>query len=131
MFPLIKELTELAGPIGEEGAVLDRVEALWREAGVSVERTRIGNLIARAGGRGPRLLLVAHADELCYLVRAIDPGGFLWLANGQGWERTTDMRNWFTVGQRVAVLARSGPIRGVIGAATGAPGEPEPEGQPR
>ena len=119
MFPLIKELTELAGPIGEEGAVLDRVEALWREAGVPVERTRIGNLIARAGGSGPRLLLVAHADELCYLVRAIDPGGFLWLANGQGWERTTDLRNWFTVGQRVAVLARSGRIRGVIGAATG------------
>ncbi len=119
MFALIKELTELAGPIGEEVAALDRVEALWRAAGVPVERTRIGNLIARAGGSGPRLLLVAHADELCYLVRAIDPGGFLWLANGQGWERTTDIRNWFTVGQRVVVLARSGPIRGVIGAATG------------
>lgn len=119
MFELIKELTELPGPIGQEGAVLDYIEALWRAEGVAVERTRTGNVIARAGGTGPRLLLVAHADELCYLVRAIDPGGFLWLANGQAWTRTTDIRNWFTVGQRVSVLARSGPIRGVIAAATG------------
>jgi endoglucanase len=119
VFAFIKELTELPGPIGQEAAVLDHTEAIWRAAGVGVERTRIGNLIGRAGGQGKRLLLVAHADELCYLVRALDPGGFLWLANGQTWGRTTEMRNWFTVGQRVRVLARSGPIRGVIAAATG------------
>jgi endoglucanase len=121
VFDLIKELTELPGPVGQEGAVLDRVEALWREAGAAVERTRVGNVIARAGegGHGPKLLLVAHADELCYLVRALDPGGFLWLANGQAWARTTSLRNWFTVGQRVRVLARSGPLPGLIAAATG------------
>ena len=73
---------------------------------------------ARAG-TGKKLLLAAHADELCYLVRAIDPGGFLWLANGQAWERTTSVRNWFTVGQRVRVLARSGPLPGVIASTTG------------
>ncbi|MFL5807377.1 MAG: M42 family metallopeptidase [Roseiflexaceae bacterium] len=119
LFGLIKALTELAGPVGQEGAVLDYIEPLWRASGATIERTRIGNLIARAGGQGPKLLLVAHADELCYLVRAIDPGGFLWLANGQAWERKTSLRNWFTVGQPVRVLARSGPISGVLAAATG------------
>lgn len=119
MFDLIKDLTELPGPIGQEGPVLDRAEALWRAAGAETERTRVGNVIARAGGQGPRLLLVAHADELCYLVRAIDPGGFLWLANGQAWTRTTSVRNWFTVGQRVTVLARSGPLPGVVASPTG------------
>lgn len=119
MFDLIKELTELDGPVGQEQAVLDRVEALWREAGARVERTRLGNVVGRAGGQGPRLLLAAHADELCYLVRAVDPRGFLWLANGQGWGRTTSLRDWFTVGQRVRVLSRSGPIPGVITAVTG------------
>ncbi|MDP9371530.1 MAG: M20/M25/M40 family metallo-hydrolase [Chloroflexota bacterium] len=119
MFALIKELTELPGPVGEEGAVLDRVAELWREAGAAIERTRVGNVLARAGGRGPRLLLVAHADELCYLVRAIDPRGFLWLANGQTWTRQTSLRNWFTVGQRVRVLARTGPLPGVIASTTG------------
>ncbi|MEI2701834.1 MAG: hypothetical protein V9E83_05455 [Baekduia sp.] len=73
MFDLIKELTELPGPIGEEGVVLDRIEAIWREAGATTERTRIGNVIARArAAAGRSVLLVAHADELCYL-RARDP----------------------------------------------------------
>jgi putative aminopeptidase FrvX len=119
VFELIKELTELTGPVGQEQAVLDYVGAQWREAGTNVERTKIGNIVARAGGSGPKLLLVAHADELCYLVRAIDPAGFLWLANGQAWERKTSLRNWFTIGQRVRVLARSGPLPGVIASITG------------
>jgi endoglucanase len=119
VFDLIKELTELTGPVGQEQAVLDYIQPLWRAAGAEITRTRIGNLVARVDGPGPRLLLVAHADELCYLVRSIDPAGFLWLANGQGWERKTSMRNWFTVGQRVRVLARSGPLPGVLAAVTG------------
>jgi endoglucanase len=119
LFTLIKQLTELAGPVGQESAVLDYIEPLWQAAGAQTTRTRIGNIVARAGGAGPQLLLVAHADELCYLVRAIAPGGFLWLANGQGWDRKTSMRNWYTVGQRVRVLARDGPLPGVLAAATG------------
>ena len=119
MFELIKSLTELSGPVGQEGAVLDYVEGLWRAAGAETHRTRIGNLVGVGGGQGPKLALVAHADELCYLVRDIDPGGYLWLANGQSWERKTSLRNWFTVGQRVQVLARSGPLPGVIAAVTG------------
>ncbi|MDP9309708.1 MAG: M20/M25/M40 family metallo-hydrolase [Chloroflexota bacterium] len=119
LFDLIKTLSELPGPVGQENAVLDYVEQLWREVGADTERTAIGNVLARAGGRGRKLLLVGHADELCYLVRDIAPGGFLWLANGQGWERSTSLRNWFTVGQRVQVLARSGALPGVIAAVTG------------
>ncbi|MCB9157692.1 MAG: M20/M25/M40 family metallo-hydrolase [Caldilineaceae bacterium] len=119
MFNLIKELTELVGPVGQEEIVLDRMEQLWRAEGVAVERTKVGNLLARVGGSGPKVLLAAHADELCYLVRAIDPQGFLWLANGQGWQRAYGLRNSFTIGQRVKILARSGVIPGVIATTTG------------
>lgn len=119
LFDLIKALSELSGPVGEEAAVIDYVDELWQAAGARTERTRIGNLVARCGGSGPKLLLAAHADELCYLVRSIDEGGFLWLANGQSWDRSSSLRNWFTVGQRVLVHARSGPLHGVIGAITG------------
>jgi putative aminopeptidase FrvX len=119
MFELIKELTELAGPVGQEQIVLDRVETLWRDLGLTPMRTRTGNVLAQAGGEGPDVLLVSHVDELAYLVRAIDPDGFLWLANGQAWTRTTSLRNAFTIGQRVKVLARSGVIPGVIATATG------------
>ncbi|MCX6045658.1 MAG: M20/M25/M40 family metallo-hydrolase [Chloroflexi bacterium] len=119
MFELIKELTELVGPVGQESIVLDRMETLWREAGAQTERTKIGNVLARCGGQGPKLLLAAHADELCYLVRAIDPSGFLWLANGQNWVRPAGNRNAFYLGQRVKILARSGIIPGVIATTTG------------
>jgi endoglucanase len=99
--------------------VLDRIEAIWREDGNATERTRTGNVLARCGGQGKKLLLVAHADELCYLVTSIDERGYLWLANGQQWLRTSSIRNWFTVGQKVRVMARSGEIPGYIASVTG------------
>ena len=118
MFTLIKTLTELAGPVGQEGEVLDHIEALWQENGAQTERTSIGNILARAGGEGDKLLLVAHADELCYLVRAIDEAGFIWLAGGQSWERKAGRHTTF-MGQRVKILAREGPIPGVLATPTG------------
>ena len=129
MFELIKELTELVGPVGQEETVQARMETLWRAAGAEVTRTRIGNVVAHAGGRGPRVLLIAHGDELCYLVRAIDEAGFLWLANGQNWQRSAGLRNAFTIGQRVKILARGGVIPGVIATTAGHLGSlalPEP-----
>ena len=119
MFALIKELTELVGPVGQEREVLDHVQALWQREGLTVERTKIGNLYAHVGGSGPRIVMAAHADELTYLVRALHPGGFLWLAGGQAWARTAGLRNGFTIGQRVKVLARKRVIPGVIAAVTG------------
>ena len=119
LFAEIKVLTELDGPVGQEAAVLAAVEERWRAADLEVERSGVGNLIGRAGGAGPRLLLAAHADELCYLVRSIDQQGFLWLANGQAWTRQTGVRTWFALGQPVRVLARSGPLPGVIATVTG------------
>lgn len=125
MFDLIKELTELTGPVGQETIVLDYVENLWKSIGLKTERTKVGNVLARLSTKNKaikkpkKLLLAAHGDELCYLVRAIDERGFLMLANGQAWTRTTDLRNAFTIGSRVKVLARSGVIPGVIAAVTG------------
>lgn len=119
MYDLIKQWTEMSGPIGQEGAVLDVVETLWQELGAQTSRTKVGNVLARVGSRGPKILLVAHADELCYLVRSIHPSGFLWLANGQSWTQSTSFRNAFTIGQRVRVMARSGEIPGVIATAAG------------
>jgi endoglucanase len=119
MFALIKELTELAGPVGQEQVVLNHVEGLWKAQGLAVERTKIGNLYAHVGESGPRVLMAAHADELTFLVRAIHPKGFLWLANGQAWTRTTNLRNAFTIGQHVKILARKRTIPGVIATVTG------------
>lgn len=84
VFDLIKTLTELPGPTGYEDAVQDWLAGRWRALGLQVERTPIGNLRAHLGGRGPRLLIGAHADEICFRVKSIDPHGFLWLTSGRG-----------------------------------------------
>ena len=119
MFNLIKTLTELYAPVGQEKVVLDYVADLWQAAGATIRRSNIGNVVAHAGGNGKKLLLIAHADELCYLVRSIDEHGFVWLANGQAWNRTTSSRNLFAIGQAVQLLAPTGNIPGVIASATG------------
>lgn len=119
MFDEIKTWTELAGPVGQETAVTEAVAAAWEAAGISTERTRIGNVIGRAGGIGPRVALVAHADELCYTVRSIDDRGFIWLAWGQVWTRAAPIRTWFMLGQPVRVLGRRHTVPGIIATATG------------
>jgi endoglucanase len=119
MFELIKTLTEIAAPCGQEAAITSHMAQLWQDAGLNVKRSPIGNVTAHLGGKGKRLLLAAHGDELTFLVRDIHPDGFIWLANGQGWTRSWSQRNAFTIGQRVTILARSGMIDGFIGAPTG------------
>lgn len=124
MFDLIKTLTEICAPCGQEGPILDAMQALWSDLGMRVDRSAIGNVTAAVPGTTPagqnkRLVLAAHGDELTFLVRDIHPDGFLMLANGQAWLRTWSLRNAFTIGQRVKVLARGGMIDGFIGAATG------------
>ena len=119
IFSLIKELTELSGPVGQEQSVLDCMAKKWGELGAKIERSRIGNVMATVPGKGPKLLLLAHADELCYLVRSIHKDGFLWLAGGQGWQRSFPNRELLAVGQRVNILSKHGPIPGYIATATG------------
>jgi endoglucanase len=84
MFNLVKTLTELPGPTGYEDPVQDWLAARWRGLGLAVERTPIGNIIARLGGQGPKLLIGAHADEISFRVKSIDTQGFLWLTSGRG-----------------------------------------------
>jgi endoglucanase len=119
MFDLLKRLTEIHAPCGQEAAISAAMTDVWSGIGLKTRRDALGNVLSRMGGKGKRLLLAAHGDELTFLVRDIHPDGFLWLANGQGWSRTWSQRNAFTIGQRVAVLARDGAIDGFIGAATG------------
>ena len=79
MFELVKELSELPGPTGHEDAVQDWLVERWGTFSQEVRRTRVDNVLAYVGGKGPRLALVAHADELSLLVKSISEDGFLHL----------------------------------------------------
>lgn len=118
MFELVKELSELAGPTGHEDAVQDWAAERWGAFAREVRRTRVDNVLARVGGAGPRLALVAHADELSLVVKSVSDDGFLHL-----WPYSDSLGRpprWFMpIGQPALVVASSGHFPGVIATATG------------
>jgi tetrahedral aminopeptidase len=76
-FSFLSQLTETPGVSGRE----ERVRILLSEhlSRLSKEVTvdPMGNLITRIPGKGPPVALLAHMDEVGFLVSKIDPDGFL------------------------------------------------------
>lgn len=112
---LLRTLSELPGPTGDEAAVTDWVRAEWETLGGEVTRTPVGNLLLHLPGPGPKVLMAAHADELSMIVRSVTPEGFLRVLPGE--------RDQFTfpyfVGAPLKVLADGGPLPGFLAATTG------------
>lgn len=118
MFDLVKELTELPGPTGLEDRVQDWIADRWSRF-AETRRTRVNNVLAHVGGSGPRLALVAHADEICLMVKSISDEGFLHI-----WPYYADQRGkpprWFTpVNQPALIMTSSETIPGVFATASG------------
>jgi endoglucanase len=106
---LLKQLTEAHGVSGFEGEV--RGIAAGRLEGLGALSTdRHGSLLCDLGGKGPRVLLEAHMDEVGFRVQAITSQGFLKLIEVGGW--------WphVVLAQQLVVKTSSGKkIVGVVG----------------
>jgi putative aminopeptidase FrvX len=108
---LLQRLLTAPGPPGHEEAPA----AIWREAAGEfadeVTLDRMGNSVVRVNGKGdhPLLAVVGHVDEIALLVSHISDKGFLHVVGSGGWDPQV------LVAQRVEVLTRTGPVRGVIG----------------
>lgn len=118
LFELIKTLSELPGPTGHEDAVQDWIADRWSHLG-EVRRTGVGNVLVRVGGSGPRLVLVAHADEICLMVKSITDDGHIHI-----WPYYADRvgvpPRWFMpASQPALVVTGTGTIEGVIATASG------------
>ena len=115
METLLRTLTALPGPTGQEDAVIDWLAAEWEARG-ELARTAVGNLLLRLPGEGPRVLLAAHADELSMIVRCITPEGFLRVVPGE----RDHFANPYFLGAPVTILCAGGePISGVFATTTG------------
>jgi putative aminopeptidase FrvX len=78
---ILRQLVETYGVSGHEGAVRDRVKSLL-PSWARTETDDAGNLILRvgtpaAGTKAPRILVVAHLDEIGFEVRSISKDGRL------------------------------------------------------
>ena len=114
MEELLRTLTALSGPTGQEDEVIAWLRREWEGKG-ELTQTPVGNLFLRIPGPGPRVLLAAHADELSLIVRSITADGFLRVIPG---ERDTFTFPYF-IGSPLKVLADGGPLPGVVAATTG------------
>lgn len=119
MFDLVKTLTEIPGPMGQEDIVHEWCAEQWSAYSEHVEITRVGNVVARVGGNGPSLLILAHGDELTLMVKSITDNGLL-----RVWPSWADRRgrppHWYSpINQKVIVSAESGPLDGQLCYASG------------
>jgi len=116
LFDELAFLTGLDAPSGFEEPVVryvrERLAKVTDETTVDIR----GNLFARKEGsdeQAPLVMVVAHADEVGFMVSYVTAEGFLRFVKLGG---PTDM---VLAGRRVRVLGEKGPLDGVIGVKPG------------
>ena len=86
-------VSSLPGVPGQEAAAARELMKAFRTVADRVERDRMGSVYAWIEGVGvpprPRALLAAHMDKIGFLVRAIEPGGFLRVSEVGGFDSRT------------------------------------------
>jgi putative aminopeptidase FrvX len=106
---LLETLCAAPGISGFEQPVAAALGAYLGQQGVECQVDRVGNLLAHVPGSGPRVLLVAHMDEVGFVVRKIERDGFLRL------ERVGGSAVQALAGEHVIISGDSGPVPGVVG----------------
>jgi len=106
---LLKKLCDTPGLPGAEEPVKEVFVEELRKHTLEISEDYIGNVIAHVGGKGPKLVLDSHLDEVGFMVKHIDDKGFISVIPLGG----IDPRVFY--GQRVVVWGRE-PMRGVVGA---------------
>jgi putative aminopeptidase len=109
---VLNELTSIDAPSGHEDAMIARLDAGFRAAGLRVQVDPLGNVVApvrRPRPGYPHVLVFAHMDEVGFVVRKIEPDGFLRL------QRIGGIPEKCMAGQCVEFLGAQGPVSGVIG----------------
>lgn len=78
---LLKRLVETYGPSGNEDKVrsliIDEIKAYVDE----IKIDKMGNLMAKKNGAGPKIMIASHMDEIGIIITGIDENGFLRFAN--------------------------------------------------
>lgn len=106
---LLEKLSNAHGISGYENAISDIMEKEIKPFVDEIKTDKMGNLIAIKHGKGPKIMLAAHMDEIGLMVKYIDDNGFLRFVKIGGWYDTT------LHSQRVVVNTKNGLLKGVIG----------------
>ena len=107
---LLRRLSEAAGVPGREEEIREIIKQALTGQVDELTVDRLGNLIARKSGQGPKVAVAAHMDEIGFLVSHVDEEkGFLRIEPVGGFDPRT------LIAKRVVVHTRTGPLMGLIG----------------
>jgi tetrahedral aminopeptidase len=84
MKDLIKRMTETHGPSGSEERIREQIKKEIRGLADSVRTDTLGNLVAVKKGRGAKVMVAAHMDEIGFMVSHVDSHGFVRFSNVGG-----------------------------------------------
>ena len=106
---LLGDLSNLPGPPGFEDEVRAHLASVVKPFADRVRTDRLGNLIASFEGKGPRLMVAAHMDEVGFITTHLHDGGFLSFTTLGGWDPRV------LPGGRVTVLGDKARAAGTMG----------------
>lgn len=109
---LLKELTNIPAPSGNEMTLSKYIYHYMKTFAEEVDADNLGNVMACVTGRKPgavRILLTAHQDEVSFIVRKIEPNGFIKI------QRTGGIPEKNLLGLVVLLMTDKGICTGLIG----------------
>jgi len=78
---LLKKLTQITSPSGNENTICDFIEKEIKDYVDEIHRDALGNLIAHKKGEGAKVMFAAHTDEIGILATFIEDSGYIRFAN--------------------------------------------------
>jgi endoglucanase len=117
---LVEELCTLPGPPGVEEAVREWLVARWSPHVAEIGVGPGGNVVARVGGSGRKIALVAHMDEISFFVTVLREDGHLEADPLRIWPAGSGRRPDIPIGHPAVVITRDGrAVHGTFATATG------------
>lgn len=107
---VLQQITETPSPSGFETTIQSLIAERIRKYVDNVKIDIMGNLIAARKPAGhPRVALLAHCDEIGLMISHISQEGFLYFLP------IGILDEHITLGRRVTIHSRGGPVLGVVG----------------
>lgn len=107
----MKLLEKLVSSFGVSGSEMDVRDLIMKEIRPFVDNVyvdKMGNLIARKNGKGPKVMVAAHMDEVGLMLKYIDDRGRIFFSTIGGISPVV------LIGQKVRVPTKGGTVQGVI-----------------
>lgn len=105
---LLKQLSNIIGPSGFEKDVRNFISKEMKKHVDTVSTDKFGNLICHKKGKGPKVMLASHMDEVGFIVNEVQHDGKLKVSRIGGVDPIT------FAGQKVDIIGRKKHILGVI-----------------